>query len=388
MLTHARVLAAALIVLFFMAVGGAAFAVDAPELKTVDATGYAVISGGNTLVARDAAVNDALRKAVEQAVGLLVSSETMVQDYQVLNDNVYTKTQGYVRDYNVLREGQVQDTYQVTVHATVAMGEIRNDLDALGLLMVKVEKPRILFLITEKGLGLDNDTLRVVEGDDSEMPAAESSMKEVFLNKGFQVVDISASPDVPGGSSSGLSRDRARRIGRGLNAELVVKGKSVVTEGMRLAGSTIGSYLADISVDVIRVDDGTVLASAKGHGASRHISKTSGGVDASARAASEAADKLIEQIIAKWTRGNTVTIRIAGLADYTKTADFKNILKKNIRGVVNIYQRRFEDGTAVFDLDVKVPAQQIADDLARLPNGRIRILSTSANTIDAVMQGQ
>jgi len=386
MLTDVRGLAAVLTVVFLLAAVTALCAGDAPELKTVDATGYAVISGGNTLVARDAAINDGLRKAVEQAVGLLVSSETMVQDYQVLNDNVYTKTQGYVRDYSVVREGQMQDTYQATVHATVAMGEIRNDLDALGLLLVKVEKPRILFLITEKGLGLDNDTLRVLGGDDSEVPAAESSMKEVFLSKGFQVVDISASPDIGGGSSSGLSRDRVRKIGRALNAELVVKGKSVVTEGMRLAGSSIGSYLSDISADVIRVDDGTVLASAKGHGAARNISKTSGGVDASSQAASEVADKLVEQIIAKWTRGNMVTIKITGLSDYTKTADFKNMLKKNVRGVVNVYQRRFDDGTAVFDLDVKVPAQQIADDLARLPGGRIRILSTSPNTIDAVMQ--
>lgn len=372
----------------FMAAGNAYCADDTPELKAVNVTGYAVISGGNSLVARDAAISDALRKAVEQSVGLLVSSETLVQDYQVLNDNVYTKTQGYVRNYNIVREGQLQDTYQVTVNATVALGAIKNDLDALGLLMTKAEKPRVLFLVTEKGLGLDNDTLRVLGGDEADIPAAESSMKEVFLNKGFQVVDISASPDVSDGdqSSSGLSRNKARKIGRALNAELVVKGRSVITQGMKLAGSDVGSFMADISADVIRVDDGTVLASAKGHGVARNISAASGGADASGRAASELSAKLIEQIIAKWTRGNIITIKIMGLTNYTMAADFKNLLKKQVRGVENIYQRRFDDGTAVYDLDVKVSAQQIADDLARIPGGRIKILSTSPNTVDAVMQ--
>lgn len=383
-----RVFALVLTVVFFMASGAAFCADDAPELQAVNVTGYAVISGGNTLVARDAAINDALRKAVEQSVGLLVSSETMVADYQVLNDNVYTKTQGYVRNYTIAREGALQDTYQVTVDATVAMGAIKDDLDALGLLMVKVEKPRVLFLITERGLGLDSDTMRALGNDEADVPAAESSMKEVFLGKGFHVVDISASPDVGDGgqSSSGLSREKARKIGRTLSAELVVKGKSVVTQGAKLPGSDVGSFMADISADVIRVDDGAVLASAKGHGVARNISAVSGGADASGRAASDLAAKLIEQIIAKWTRGNIVTIKVAGLANYSMTADFKNLLKKQIRGVDNVYQRRFDDGVAVFDLDVKVSARQIADDLVRLPGGHIKILSTSPNTIDAVMQ--
>ena len=372
----------------FTAVGNGLCADDGTELNTINSTGYAIVSNGNTLVARDAAISDALRKAVEQSVGLLVSSETMVADYQVLNDNVYTKTQGYVRSYNIVREGQMQDTYQVTVNATVAMGTIKNDLDALGLLMVKAEKPRILFLITEKGLGLDSDTMRVLGGSDADIPAAESTMKELFLSKGFHVVDISASPDVSGGgqSSFGLSRDKARKIGRALSAELVVKGRSVVTQGMKLPGSDVGSFMADISADVIRVDDGAVLASAKGHGVARNISAASGGADASARAASDLAAKLVDQIIAKWTRSNIVTIKVAGLTSYSATADLKNLLKKQVRGVENIYQRRFDDGVAVFELDVKVSAQQIADDIARLPNGRIKILSTSPNTIDAVMQ--
>lgn len=361
------------------------------ELKTVEATGYAVISGGNTLVARDAAISDALRKGVEQAVGMLVSSETMVQDYQALSDNVYTKTQGYVKEYKIIREGQLQEVYQVTVSATVAMGEIKNDLDALGLLMVKLEKPRVLFLITERGLGINNDTLYTVgaSGAEADVPAAESTLKEVFLNKGFQVVDISASPDKieTGGTSSELSRDKARKIGRALNAEIVVKGKSVVREGMRIPESRIGAYLADITADVIRVDDGAVLASAKGHGAARNISDVSGGVDASGKAASELADKLVEQIIARWTSGSMVRIRVSGLTDYSKAADFKNLLKKQVRGVVNVYQRSFDDGTAIFDLDAKVSAQQIADDLSRLRGGPIKILNTSTNVIEAVMQG-
>ncbi|MBI5562608.1 MAG: hypothetical protein HY894_07150 [Deltaproteobacteria bacterium] len=370
--------------------GRGAYAVDADGRKTIDSTGYAVIYGDNALVARDAAIADALRKAVEQSVGTLVSSDTLVSDYQVLSDNVYTKSQGYVKEYKVIREGQAQNMYQATVTAVVAMGDIKNDLDALGLLMVKVEKPRVLFLITEKGLGIYNDTLRSA-GSEADVPAAESTLKEAFLKKGFNIIDVSASTgkiDAGGGSiSSGLSNDAARRIGRGLNAEIVVRGKAVAREGQRISASQVGVYLADITADVVRVDDGTVLASAKGHGAARNISAASGGVDALSKAADEIADRLIDQITAKWTSGNMVTIRVAGLADYRKAADFRNLLKKQVRGVTNVYQRRFEDGTAVFDMDVKATAQAIADDLARVPGAPVKITGTTQNTIEAVFQG-
>ena len=80
----------------------ASFADDAGE-RTVESTGIASVSGGNLALARDSAIADALRKAVEQAVGTLVASETLVENYQPLRDNVYTKTAGYIRSYTVIR---------------------------------------------------------------------------------------------------------------------------------------------------------------------------------------------------------------------------------------------------------------------------------------------
>src|SRR3972149_10885828 len=66
---------------------------DGPEagVKIVEASGFASVIGRDAAMARDGAVDDALRKAVEQAVGTMVSAETMVENYQVLKDSVFTK---------------------------------------------------------------------------------------------------------------------------------------------------------------------------------------------------------------------------------------------------------------------------------------------------------
>ncbi|MBI5971263.1 MAG: flagellar assembly protein T N-terminal domain-containing protein [Deltaproteobacteria bacterium] len=363
------------------------------ELKTVEASGVSIISGGNVATARDAALADALRKAVEQAVGTLISSETMVENYQVLNDNVYTKSQGYVKEHKVTSEGQEQNMYRVSVRAVVSPVDIKNDLDVLGILQMRVEKPRVLFMIAEQSIGEKKFTFwwdkHVAAGEVTAMLAAENSLKEIFINKGFHVVDVSGSEDKITVSNAfrvaDLTAEGARQIGRKLNAEIVVKGRAIAKEGPRTPGSPVAAYNADITADVVRVDDGVVLASSSGHGAARHISDVTGSSDAIKHASEDVADKLITQIIAKWSKGNTVTIRLTGVTDYKRLTEFKNLLRGQVRGVSKVYQRRVEGTEATIEIETKVTAQGIADDISRLPGAPVKVISATQNTVEAVM---
>ncbi|MBI2412282.1 MAG: hypothetical protein HYV24_03635 [Deltaproteobacteria bacterium] len=329
---------------------------DEPRERTVEATGIATVSGGDLAVARDAAVADALRKAIEQAVGTLVASDTLVENYQPLRDNVYTKTAGYIRSYTVIREGQSPGLYQATVKAIVAIGNIKDDLGAMGLMQVKAERPRVLFMIAEKNIGRRYYAFwwwgrSEYMGESIDMSSAEASLKEKFMEKGFNVVDSSAGTVVIDDAFrvEDLSSERAARIGRDLNAEVVVYGKALATAGPRTPGSNVGSYIADITAQAVRVDDGVVLGSAKGHGVSRHISEVTGGTEALSKAAIDVSDKLIAQIAAKWSGGaQPVTLKITNINDYKRLSDIKNALKSRVRGVSAIYQRKFEGGTAVY----------------------------------------
>ena len=102
----------------------------APVNTSVEGVG--VIVADNTAQARDQAIQDALRLAVEQAAGTMVSSETLVQNYEVLRDQVYSQSQGYIRHYEVTNETTEGNLYRVTIQAAVAMGNLKNDLAALG----------------------------------------------------------------------------------------------------------------------------------------------------------------------------------------------------------------------------------------------------------------
>jgi len=71
--------------------------------KEVIAEGVASVVNVDKGVARDRALSDALRNAIEQAVGSYISSQTIIENYQLLQDNIFSKAQGYIKegDYSI-----------------------------------------------------------------------------------------------------------------------------------------------------------------------------------------------------------------------------------------------------------------------------------------------
>jgi len=391
--------------LISVALSGHAFA--QAQSQTVTAEGMASVQG-NPAIARDGAVQDALRKAVEQAVGTMVSSETLVENFQVVRDNIYNKSQGYVKAYKIVKESPGKDLYAVTISATVSTENLKNDLGALGLLIARVGKPRTLFMIAEQNVGQEillywwgswgSRGGAAFAGQSVEMAVSETVLKEEFLNRGFNVIDISAVTGKFEISNAyriaDLTNAGAQEIGRKMGAEIIIKGKALAKEGPRTAGSSVGSYLADITLSAIRVDNGQVLASVRGNAAARHVAQHVGGNQAIENAARQVADKLVEQITAKWTAemsgGQLIQLTIRGLGGMKDLVKIKEFLKGQVRGVQNVIQRSFERGEAVLEVDAKSSAQQIGDELASKPIQGLDLDVTAAtgNTLELCVAGK
>ena len=367
------------------------------QSQDITVTGVSAILQGDKAIARDTALNDAMRKAVEQAVGTVVSAETVVENYQLISESILTKTQGYIQNYKIIRESSSAELYQVTISATVALENLKNDLAALGILMQRVQKPRVLFMIAEQNIGQGFFVFwwhgkSESKGQHYDVSASETALKEEFLKKGFNVVDFSAAAEkieiTNAYRIADLTDGGAISIGRQLGAEIIIKGKAVANEGPRTTGSNVGSYMADITATALKADNGAVLGSAKGHGVSRHISGVTGGAEALDKAAREMAERMIDQIVAKWSNevsgGGLVRLTVKGIGEYSDFVKFKDVLQGQIRGVQAIYQRSLEGGTAVLDVEMKGNAQQLADEIARKNFGDIpvKVIGSSANTVE------
>jgi hypothetical protein len=96
----------------------------AQQTSEVDAKGIGV--------QREDALQDALRNAVSQAVGVVIRSETKVENFEVLQDAIATKSEGYISSYKVLKEGPVSGRYEINVKAIVSLSPLRADAATLA----------------------------------------------------------------------------------------------------------------------------------------------------------------------------------------------------------------------------------------------------------------
>ncbi|MHB8881794.1 MAG: flagellar assembly protein T N-terminal domain-containing protein [Thermodesulfovibrionales bacterium] len=338
----------------------------AGELITAD--GYAAITGGNTVIARDKAVDDALRKAVEQAVGTMVSSDTMTESYKVIHDKILARTSGYVERYKILSEGPERDLYRVRVQAEIGKADLTSDLSALGLLHVMVEKPKVMVIMDEKIGGLYGTT-----GSES-VGQAESTIIEKLLNAGFNVVDADT-------VRANISRDKALRILEGDNkaaaaeglkygAQVVITGKAFSKNaGGRIRGTNMQSIQATLQARVVRTDTGKVIASKSAQAAQAHIDEMQGGALAIKEASEQLSSELIDMIVKQWSgevygRSQEITVMISGLVSYRHLAAVKKILEKETQGVKAVHQRSFTGGIAELAIDYGGKSTNIADELA------------------------
>ncbi len=350
--------------------------------------GVAVIVGGNIPGARDKALDDALRKAVEQAVGTLVSSDTMAENFKVIHDKILAQTTGYVERYKILSEMQDGELYKVKVQAEVGKDNLTNDLRALGLLHVLKEKPKVMVIIDEKVGGLYGTTAW------EEVGQAESTIMEKLLNAGFNVVD-------PQTVRANITRDKALRLLEGdpsaaaaaglqHGAQVVITGKAFSKNaGGKLYGTQMQSLQATIQARVIRTDDAKVIASRSETGRKAHIDELQGGALAIKEASEKLSDVLIADILSQWKkevygRSQEIQLHITGLVSYRHLSAIKNFLEKEMQGVKAVHQRSFTGGVAELMVDYGGKSNNIADELAnrKFTGFRLEPTNVTPNRID------
>jgi hypothetical protein len=117
--------------------------------QAVTVKGMAAIADANLDAARTSAIADACRNAVKEGIGVWIKSDTTVQDSAVIRDQILQHAQGYVTNYDVVKEGGDGQTYTVTIRATVATEQIGADFKKIvGILSTQLASPSIAFVLT------------------------------------------------------------------------------------------------------------------------------------------------------------------------------------------------------------------------------------------------
>lgn len=363
----------------------------AQETKSVSAEGVAIIQGGAVDIARDAALEDAKKRAVEQAIGILIDSQTQVENYQLISDKILSQTKGYITRYTLAGETTEGALLRVRINAEVSLGKLSDDLSGIGILLGQMHKPRTMIMIAEQNIGKEwSAWWWGPHGQQTDIGVVENTIMDKFAEKGFEFVDHQvASKEIKVTSAykiQDLSAEQAKTLGREADAEVVIIGKAV-SKLYGEVGGGMKSAQADLSARAVRTDTGQVIASATTHGAAVHINEMTAGTDALKKAAAEASDQMITKILAVYSKevGGTrsINITINGLTK-PQFVKFKDVLKNQVRGITDLHERSFAGTTAKISVDSKNSAQLLSDEILLKDFGTfaVEVTGSTANSLE------
>jgi len=119
------------------------------EGERVTAEGMSAYNEKDIPASKAAALAAAQRHAVEQVVGVFVSGRTQVQHAIAIQQRVMSRTQGFIKSYEILREGKEGDYWKTTIRAVVLVQDIGTLIDELKIVDRARGNTKILVLINE-----------------------------------------------------------------------------------------------------------------------------------------------------------------------------------------------------------------------------------------------
>ncbi len=93
------------------------------------------------------ALHDAMRQAIEREVGVIIDSRTYVENFQVINDRIYSQSMGYIEGYEVLNTSYANGIWRVDIKAQVRSDALRTELmsqlQKKAIINANMQDPRI-----------------------------------------------------------------------------------------------------------------------------------------------------------------------------------------------------------------------------------------------------
>ncbi len=339
--------------------------------KIIEVIGTGAIQGGNVAKARDRAIKNSLVSAVEFAVADFLPLESMIQNFEILNEILYDNSSEFVADYKVLTELKSGRTYRVLVQATVSIDAIKEELISVNIKVYKKNLPKILFLIAEQNFSDISQRYWWTEDLTFVKGYTEIAMTEKMLKNGFSVIDqkslVINEEFETLKDKADLSNQDAVSLGAILQADVVIVGNSKADIAPNTMGGDIKSFKGTMLARALRTDTGEEIASTIQTEVSVNKDDIAGARDALSNAGYLAGSDLASQIVRKWHEEvkksiTTLVIIVEGTRDLSNFVIFRAELNE-IPGVDSLQTSEMKADEATIVVDFQGNAKELADAL-------------------------
>lgn len=268
-------------------------------------TGKRKIFNDNLQQAKQNAVSDALRIAVQNAFAKIVSSQVLASNLDFFYDQVLTHTSDYIITYRVLGGIENNGYYLVGVESKVDIHKLEKTLIDARILNANKDKPVILFFIVEK---TPSDLLPKYWWGKNPIPyepLAEAIIIDKIIQDRFIVTGndkVRTDPsfyDITFKSIYDVTA--AKNLGKRMNADMIVFGKAVSEEAINRMGEE-RTFNGLVNLDGYNVQTGEKVLTSQVKAVAKSEIDSEGNIQALIKAANLSAQDLSEQLDAYWTR--------------------------------------------------------------------------------------
>lgn len=334
------------------------------DVKTVEATGEAAIVSNDLVRARAEARKAALRNAVEQVAGVMITAHTLTANNQLVSDRIFANAQGYAKPVGEPKFTQEGGVVTCSLTAAVSAGAIDKDLAAIQALVNALEAKKMIVLMQEQVIDLN--------GGVSQTGVMTDIISRQLKTDGWTLIDPAfAHGKLKLNAAAGLSASEAKEIGNLTKTDYILYGTSVFRQqslssnaGSMMKGTPIFLATGEYNITIFATDTGTQLGTVAGK-----ISYDSKNPEKARKiqalisyerttfdlVRAEQAEILgeVRSILYKdlgnaSSSGSRLVVDVKGLADYGAAEDFKKVLEER-RGVQAV-DVSFADGKANYDV--------------------------------------
>lgn len=246
------------------------------------------------------------------------------------------------------------------------------------------EQPRVMILVDEKSLGTiptaELEAMAIQRLLDANALIVDQDMVRANISKGQQLLKMA-------GDNRG-----AATLGMQFGADMIIVGEVVAKpSARRIADSNLRTYQAVATLRAVRTDNSATVASSSEDASVIGLDDVAGSSKAIKAAGAKSLDALIPAMLDSWAKAgrsspvrvNHVTLTVGGVDQMWKLKAIREKLMSMENAAMNVVQRSYTTGVAVFELDAIVPIEELTEAIVLNPPADIKfqVLEIAAGNI-------
>jgi hypothetical protein len=335
------------------------------SVRQLNVLGTSVIYNKNLADGRQNAVDDALAAAVGRVAMEMLTNETVVRRFQLINDNILSRRDTYVQNYRVLTESISGNTVRVLVQVDVAADRLSRELSNLGLALAGAVSPRIAFMIAEKNVTNDY-TFWWGRHAQSDRTISEIAMAAKLEEAGFEIIPAPAL-DGPLNLAMNLSQADMLTLGNKLGADIVVFGTGMARPATNTMAGSIQAFQAEVGVEAFNVQTGQSMGLTRQKAVVSAQDTLAGGREALTNAGVLAGEALARQVMAAWRQSQegsaVIDVRVEGTSGQIASFVKLRTAISSLSGVKELKMKEMAADQAIMAVNYQGTARSLADAL-------------------------